>query len=73
MSMMEPAGMARFDEPQFVRHLQGLVGRQVEIATVCGALNGTLRQVFPDHVLLETAMGPVHVRMREMCWVRPTT
>ncbi|MEW6397899.1 MAG: DUF2642 domain-containing protein, partial [Bacillota bacterium] len=56
---------------QFVRHLQGLVGQNVQVATVCGTIAGLLRQVFPDHVLLETPQGPTHVRMRQMCWVRP--
>lgn len=71
MSAESPSLITGFDEPQFVRHLQAMVGQQVRVATVCGAIAGILRQVFPDHILLETAQGPAHVRMRQMCWVRP--
>ncbi|MEW6546244.1 MAG: DUF2642 domain-containing protein [Bacillota bacterium] len=72
MSSSEPSLISGFDEPQFVRHLHALVGQQVQVATTCGSIAGVLRQVFPDHVLLETPQGPAHVRMRQMCWVRPT-
>ncbi|MBC7338838.1 MAG: DUF2642 domain-containing protein [Firmicutes bacterium] len=71
MSAEDPSLVTGFDEPQFVRHLQSLVGQQVQVATVCGTIAGVLRQVFPDHILLETPQGPAHVRMRQMCWVRP--
>lgn len=71
MSTIDP-GVARFDEPVFVRHLEAMIGQTVQVATACGTLVGVVREVFPDHFLLETAEGGAHVRLRMVCWVRPT-
>ncbi|HHY95635.1 MAG TPA: DUF2642 domain-containing protein [Firmicutes bacterium] len=56
MSTIDP-GVARFDEPVFVRHLEAMIGQTVQVATACGTLVGVVREVFPDHFLLETAEG----------------
>ncbi|BAS27808.1 DUF2642 domain-containing protein [Limnochorda pilosa] len=55
----------------FAAHMAGLVNREVEVATTCGRLAGTVAAAFRDHlVLLDGRRVRHHVRYEEICWVR---
>lgn len=56
------------ETPALVRHLQRLMGRPVELATVCGRLSGRLLAVAPDHVVLQVNGRRLHVSLRHLCW-----
>lgn len=59
-------------EPYFFKHLMEMRGRMVEVATTCKTLKGRLKEVLPDHILLETKeCMHCHIRLKEICFVCP--
>lgn len=53
----------------FTEHMRDLVGRRIQVATQCGTLEGTLREVFPDHILITVDNTNVHILLSGICFV----
>lgn len=54
----------------FGEHLRGLLGQMVDAATWAGTVQGTLVDVFPDHILLQTPSARYHMRLAAIAFVR---
>lgn len=57
-------------DPVFAGHMQALVGQVVDAATWAGTVQGTLVDVFPDHLLIQTPSARYHVRLKAIAFVR---
>lgn len=53
----------------FTEHMRELVGQRIQVATNCGTLEGTLREVYPDHILITVDNTNVHVLLSGICFV----
>ncbi|HEK9099913.1 YuzF family protein [Bacillus pfraonensis] len=58
-------------DPYVVQTLQSIVGKRIVVETIRGSVNGTLRSVKPDHVVLEENEIPVFVRIQQIVWFTP--
>lgn len=58
-------------EPYMHRHLMQLKGHRVEVATKCKTVKGMLRDVLPDHILVEADRRQFHIRLKTICFVSP--
>lgn len=54
----------------FTDHMRTLLGRMVDAATWAGTVQGTLVDVFPDHILVQTPSARYHVRLAALAFVR---
>lgn len=63
-----PRNGYELDQAPFVRHLRMHVGRQVEIATVCGRVTGRVLEVESDHAVVQVDGRRLHIPYRQMCW-----
>ncbi|PFV84612.1 hypothetical protein COL05_04785 [Bacillus sp. AFS059628] len=50
--------------------LQSVIGKHVVIETVRGNVRGKLKDVKPDHLLIEDTM-PYIVRIQQIVWIMP--
>ncbi|TDA67446.1 MAG: DUF2642 domain-containing protein [Clostridia bacterium] len=55
---------------EFLAHLRQLRGHMVEVAAMHWTIQGTLREVFSDHILVQTDMGMYHIRIPAIAYVR---
>lgn len=58
-------------DPYLVEALCRLVGRCAILETTRGALEGTIVNVRPDHVLIQLHSRQACVRIAEIVWVMP--
>lgn len=58
-------------DPYVVEALTRLVGRCVLFETTRGAIEGTIIDVKPDHVLLQLHQRQACVRIAEIVWTMP--
>ncbi|QKS46587.1 DUF2642 domain-containing protein [Paenibacillus cellulosilyticus] len=58
-------------DPYVVEALQRLIGRCVLLETTRGAIEGTIIDVKPDHVLLQLHTRQACVRIAEIVWTMP--
>lgn len=54
-----------------VQSLQSLIGRDVVVQTTKGSLRGCLRDVKPDHVVVQVSENYFFTRIAEIVWVMP--
>ncbi|RKP55640.1 DUF2642 domain-containing protein [Cohnella endophytica] len=58
-------------DPYVVEALRRLIGRCVLLETTRGAIEGTIVDVKPDHVLLQLHSRQACVRIAEIVWTMP--
>ncbi|KEK22679.1 YuzF family protein [Bacillus gaemokensis] len=58
-------------DPYVVQTLQSIVGKKIVVETIRGSVNGTLRSVKLDHIVLEEKETPMFVRVQQIVWVKP--
>lgn len=58
-------------DPYVIQTLQSIVGKRIVVETIRGSVNGALRSVKPDHVILEENEIPVFVRIQQIVWFTP--
>lgn len=54
--------------PYVYQTLQSVIGKQVVIETVRGNIRGKLKNVKPDHLLIEDTV-PYIVRIQQIVWI----
>ena len=59
-------------DPYVYRALSELVGKPVTVQTARGSVRGILKQVLPDHVVVESAGTPFYIRTQQVIWVFPS-
>lgn len=55
---------------EFIAHLRRLRGHMVEVAAMHWTIEGTLQEVYSDHILVTTNMGSYHIRLPAIAYVR---
>ncbi|PFK37398.1 hypothetical protein COI93_15480 [Bacillus cereus] len=58
-------------DPYVVQTLQSIIGKGLVVETIRGSVNGTLRSVKPDHIVLEEKEIPKFVRVQQIVWFKP--
>jgi len=60
-------------DPYVVRTLKSIIGIRVVVETVRGSIQGILKDVKPDHILLQDLSGDskFYVRIQEIVYVMP--
>ncbi|MDC2866478.1 MULTISPECIES: YuzF family protein [unclassified Bacillus (in: firmicutes)] len=58
-------------DPYVVQTLQMIVGKNVVVDTMRGSLQGMLRAVKPDHIVIEEEDTPFFIRMQQIVWITP--
>ncbi|MDN4072091.1 YuzF family protein [Fictibacillus sp. NRS-1165] len=58
-------------DPYVYQSLQPAVGKPVVVQTERGSVRGTLKQVVPDHIVVESAGNSFHIRTQAIIWVVP--
>ncbi|MBO1582407.1 DUF2642 domain-containing protein [Bacillus sp. XF8] len=53
-------------DPYVVQTLQSIVGKKIVVETIRGRVNGTLRSVKPDYIVLEEKEIPTFVRVQQI-------
>ncbi|UOY94434.1 YuzF family protein [Ectobacillus sp. JY-23] len=58
-------------DPYVVQTLQSVVGKRLVVDTVRGAVRGVLKDVKPDHIVIEEKNAPFFVRIQQIVWIMP--
>ncbi|UZJ79756.1 YuzF family protein [Fictibacillus sp. KU28468] len=58
-------------DPYVYQVLQTVVGKPVVVQTERGSVRGTLKQVVPDHIVVESAGNSFYIRTQQIIWVVP--
>ncbi|ALS20932.1 MULTISPECIES: DUF2642 domain-containing protein [Paenibacillus] len=59
-------------DPFVVQALRAVLGKKLVVETIKGSVSGDLRDVKPDHVVVQQADGkPVYVRIFQIVWSMP--
>ncbi|PLR86766.1 hypothetical protein CVD25_18245 [Bacillus canaveralius] len=58
-------------DPYVYQTLMSVVGNPVVVQTVRGSVRGTLRNVKPDHIVVEMGGNPFFIRTQQIIWVVP--
>lgn len=61
----------RMKEPYLHEHLMEMMGQYVEVGTLCKTIKGKLKEVLPDHIMIEHDHRHYHVRLKGICFVAP--
>lgn len=69
MNEQQGVEMVSSFDPYVYQTLHGVVGRHIVIQTTKNPLQGRLKQVLPDHVVVEVSGSPFYVRIQEIVWV----
>jgi hypothetical protein len=56
-------------DPYLYQLLMKAVGKNVVVQTTKNPLQGLLKKVFPDYVVIEVSKTPFYVRNQEIIWV----
>ncbi|MCM3005294.1 YuzF family protein [Priestia koreensis] len=51
--------------------LQSVIGKEVVIETTRGSVRGKVKDVKPDHVVVEAKATPFFIRIQQIVWVMP--
>ena len=62
--------MVTVPTPYVYQTLQSAIGKHVVIETVRGSVRGKLKDVKPDHLLIEDTV-PYIVRIQQIVWIMP--
>lgn len=68
--MNEPYPTNAIMAAEFIAHLRQLRSHMVEVAAMHWTIQGTLGEVFSDHILVQTDMGMYHIRIPGIAYVR---
>ncbi|GGF33690.1 hypothetical protein GCM10010954_36030 [Halobacillus andaensis] len=69
--MNSPMFLSLYD-PYVVQTLQSVCGHPVTVQTTQGSIRGILRNVMPDHIVIENSGVPFFVRTQQIVWVFPS-
>ncbi|WP_100372958.1 YuzF family protein [Bacillus sp. FJAT-45037] len=58
-------------DPYVVQTLQSITGNSVVIETTRGNVQGTITDVKPDHVVIESNDSSFFVRIQQIVWIMP--
>ncbi|MEC5423574.1 DUF2642 domain-containing protein [Virgibacillus sp. C22-A2] len=58
-------------DPYLYQMLQQCMDRVVVVQTIKDSVRGTLKSVYPDHVVVEVERRYFHIRMQQVIWVLP--
>ncbi|ADC51852.1 MULTISPECIES: YuzF family protein [Alkalihalophilus] len=58
-------------DPYVVQTLQSVTGSEVVIETTRGNVRGTVANVLPDHVVIESSNSTFFVRIQQIVWIMP--
>ena len=67
----EEVPMQAFYDPYVYETLQSIIGATVVIETEIGSVHGEIKDVKPDHVVLESHGKLFFVRTKEIVWIMP--
>lgn len=67
---MTPQFMS-FIDPYVYQTLQTIIGKEVIIETVRGNVQGIIRDVKPDHIVLKSNDTLFFVRIQQIVWIMP--
>lgn len=59
-------------DPYVYQTLQSIVGREVVVETVRGSVQGVLREVEPEHIILSSNRTTLFIRIQQIVWIRLT-
>jgi FKBP-type peptidyl-prolyl cis-trans isomerase 2 len=59
-------------DPYVVQTLQSVMGADVVIETTRGNVRGTVADVKPDHVVIDSSTSTFFVRIQQIVWIMPT-
>jgi FKBP-type peptidyl-prolyl cis-trans isomerase 2 len=59
-------------DPYVVQTLQSVMGADVVIETTRGNVRGTVSDVKPDHVVIDSSSSTFFVRIQQIVWIMPT-
>lgn len=68
MNGQQTATIVSSFDGHFFQTLQSLGGKNVVIQTTSNPLQGVLKTVMPDHVVIEVSGTPFYVRIQEIIW-----
>jgi hypothetical protein len=60
-----------FYDPYVYQTLSTILGKTVTVQTVRGSVRGTLKNVMPDHIVVESVGTPFFIRTQQIIWVFP--
>lgn len=60
-----------FYDPYVYQTLTTIVGQTVTVQTIRGSVRGSLKNVLPDHIVVESAGTPFFIRTQQIIWVFP--
>lgn len=58
-------------DPYVFQTLQTVIGKAVVVQTERGSVRGTLKQVVPDHIVVESGGNSFYIRTQQIIWVVP--
>lgn len=64
-----PVQMMNAFDPYLYQTLLGCMDRHIVVQTTWNPIQGTLRKVMPDHIVIEVSKTPFYVRTQEIVWV----
>lgn len=60
-------------DPYVYAKASELVGVMAEVQTTHGAVRGTLKEVQPDHIVVEMGGTPFYIRTQQIVWFFPVS
>ena len=60
-----------FYDPYVYQTLKTIVGKLVTVQTIRGSVRGSLKNVLPDHIVVESNGTPFFIRTQQNIWVFP--
>ena len=60
-------------DPYVYAKASELVGAMAEVQTTHGAVRGTLKEVQPDHIVVEMGGTPFFIRTQQIVWFFPVS
>ncbi|MGN7310794.1 YuzF family protein [Alkalicoccobacillus gibsonii] len=60
-------------DPYVYAKASELVGAMAEVQTTHGAVRGTLKEVQPDHIVVEMGGTPFYIRTQQIVWFFPVS
>ena len=58
-----------FYDPYVYQILTTIVGKIVTVQTIRGSVRGSLKNVLPDHIVVESNGTPFFIRTQQIIWV----
>ncbi|CAM5184028.1 hypothetical protein UACE39S_05451 [Ureibacillus acetophenoni] len=60
-----------FNDPYVYQTLTTIVGKLVTVQTIRGSVRGSLKNVLPDHIVVESNGTPFFICTQQIIWVFP--